>query len=237
MPTLAKGSQDPAVTLLQRLLNVALDRQPPLRTDGGFGDQTDTAVRDFQNWARLSVTGAVDDAQLDLLSTTALQRGWQAKPAKSDADEPLWLGIARREDGQMEQPGTSQNPRILDFVATFPYLRRIHGTTAPTLAEQDETAWCACFVNWCLLRAGQLGGPDASAASWRDYGASSAKPVPGAVTIIYSTPSSDTASGFHVAFFVRSGAGKRVTLYGGNQSNKVCLKEFGYEKIWYRWPV
>ena len=234
MATLTKGTSGNAVRKLQRLLNVALDRQPPLRTDGGFGDQTAAAVADFQNWARLSVTGAVDDAQMELLLSVAERRGWQDRPRASARSEPLWLAIAHGEEGQTERAGAEQNPRILDYIATFPYLRRVSGWTASTMAEQDETPWCACFVNWCLLRAGQLGGTGATAESWKTYGRALSSPVPGCLAILYSTPRRNE-SGFHVGFFAGRANGK-VKLFGGNQSNKVCEKSFAYERITYRWP-
>ena len=235
MTTLSRGSHGPQVAEMQCMLNVALDRQPPLRPDGDFGTQTLAAVNDFQSRSGTAITGQVEEGDLEAIRAAARERGWRSAPRPAEG-EPLWLRIARGEDQQAERPGAEQNPRILDYIATFPYLKRIPGRTAPTMGDQDETAWCACFVNWCVLRAGQFEGPDASAASWRSYGTTLETPVEGCIAVIYNTPSSDTASGYHVAFVVRSLADRRVLLFGGNQSNKVCEKAFAFERIWYRWP-
>jgi peptidoglycan hydrolase-like protein with peptidoglycan-binding domain len=54
-PTLKKGSHGPEVKRLQELLNQA-DRKknfgnpPPLPVDGEFGPNTETAVKNFQNF-------------------------------------------------------------------------------------------------------------------------------------------------------------------------------------------
>ncbi len=79
------------------------------------------------------------------------------------AGRPLpWLDIARREIGQKERKGLPANPRILAYIATFPYLADVpYPPQGVPMSQTDETAWCACFVNWCLLRAGQRGGPSA----------------------------------------------------------------------------
>ena len=66
--------------------------------------------------------------------------------------------------------------------------------------------------------------------------------APGEITVVYNKPkdSADrktTRSGFHVAFYV-SGSGATLTLFGGNQRDKVCEKNFaGWKLEGYRWPL
>ena len=150
------------------------------------------------------------------------------------AGEPLWIKIARAELGIKAIPGYERNsPRILEYVATFPYLKEEWADKAHThrMSEVDETAWCACFVNWCLLRAGKQGGPSAKAEDWLAYGTPLTIPRVGAITIVYRRPQ------YHVAFYTGGGQ-SFITLMGGNQSHAVSEKT--YTKYWkvmgYRWP-
>lgn len=224
-------------TLLQRCLNVALQRVPPLRTDGGIGDRSKSAIRDFQRLVNVEETGEATSELLAAARQFAMAQGW--KPQVDPGGPPPWLGIADKEDGVAELPGTaSNNPRILGYLATM-----------PGLPPEDETAWCACFVAWCLLRAGAEvptgpGAPTAGAQSWAKFGKAMemlpAEAPPGTVVVLFNKhkPAETTASGFHVGFL----AGQRsngVVLRGGNQGNKVSQVLFpaaAWEVKALRWP-
>jgi uncharacterized protein (TIGR02594 family) len=54
-----------------------------------------------------------------------------------------WMDVARAEIGVEETPGPGTTPRIREY----------HQHTS-LLAKDDETAWCASFVNWVLDKAG-----------------------------------------------------------------------------------
>ncbi|NMG07531.1 peptidoglycan-binding domain-containing protein [Brasilonema sp. UFV-L1] len=61
-PQLQKGSKDESVKHLQDLLNRADRKQnfgnpPPLKVDGDFGYNTETAVKLFQKYYGLSIDG------------------------------------------------------------------------------------------------------------------------------------------------------------------------------------
>jgi len=46
-----------------------------------------------------------------------------------------------------------------------------------------------------------------------------------------------TTSGYHVGFYV-GGPAQFPVLLGGNQSNKVCRRQFiGWNVLAYRWPI
>lgn len=228
---LQRGSQGEAVGRLQRALNVALDRRPPLIPDGDFGGVTEAAVMEFCHRMSMPITGAVSDTLAEVVFTAARQRGWQEAPG---AGTPLWLRMARGEVGQQEQPGAPANPAILGYIATFPYLQQVLDHGVP-MSATDETAWCACFVQWCLIRAGQRGGPSARAESWRDYGTALEAPRDGAVTVIFSPPRAASASGWHVGFWA-GGTAEAPRLLGGNQGNAVVEKLMpGTVRAW-RWP-
>jgi hypothetical protein len=92
-----------------------------------------------------------------------------------------------------------------------------------------------------MIRAGRARGPSPRAADWAQYGKRLDTPVPGAITIIYKAPKSNsnnqmTRSGYHVGFYVSAAGG--ITLLGGNQDNTVKQKSFPQHRtIAYRWPV
>lgn len=231
-----RGDKGDAIIQVQRALNVALRRNPPIKPDGDFGQVTETAVMEFQTLLRLVPDGKLADELKDALFLHATGLGWVDKPTTSDA--PLWLDIAKSEAGRKEVPGISANPRILEYIATFPYLKQIASSQGVMMSETDETAWCACFVNWCLLRAGQSGGANATAQSWTSYGQELATPVPGAIAVIFKVPTPGlTASGWHVSFWV-GGTAKNPKLWGGNQGNTVNETDFsGWKVKAYRWPA
>ena len=81
------------------------------------------------------------------------------------------------------------------------------------------TAWCAAFVNWCLIQANVQHLGHATASSWLKFGNHMYHPQYGCIVVV--APGSDTGSTTgHVAFFEGS-IGNEVWLLGGNQGRKV----------------
>jgi uncharacterized protein (TIGR02594 family) len=92
------------------------------------------------------------------------------------------LSTATGEDGQREEAGERKNnPRILEYLRSVGYLGTIETSkdSKVMMDTVDETAWCACFVNWCLLKSGQKGYKSAKAEHWLKYGRALDEPVPG----------------------------------------------------------
>lgn len=151
-------------------------------------------------------------------------------------DLPPWWPVARAEIGQREQVGAAHNPRILEY---------LRGTTVPpAMAARDETPWCAAFVDWVLKRAGYAGTSNAAAASFLSWGRPLGAPRVGCVVVIRRRDggtggSTGTATGNHVAFYVRGDA-RSITLLGGNQSDRVRESSYllsAWEVRGYRWPT
>ncbi len=143
-----------------------------------------------------------------------------------------WLEIAEAEKGQHEVRG-GENPRIIAY----------HATTK-LQAKEDEVPWCSAFVNWCLKQAGIKGTDSAAAKSWLSWGRPVDPPEEGCICVIRQKQqgqdkATGSASGYHVAFWLKEEAG-RVFLLGGNQSDQVKISSFGlgsYEICGYRMPV
>lgn len=165
--------------------------------------------------------------------------------------EAPWLACAIAEQGTKELPGLGKNNgRILEYISIFPYLRRVDYLVqdpkkhkkVPSgfmMSQVDETPWCSCLVAWCLGRAGQPAiGMNASAQRWMNFGLPLLKPQLGAIAVVYKKGASaaTTSSGYDVAFYL-GGPALAPTLFGGNQGNQVCAKDFrGWSVKAYRWP-
>jgi uncharacterized protein (TIGR02594 family) len=230
------------VRVVQHLLNAnsnSAATQRPLAVDGQCGAKTIAAIETFQRRALRVLTPdgviAPDGATMRVLKTVA-----GTYPLNALA-QPAWLVIANAEEGTHERPGLAQNePRILEYLATFPALGH---TPLPgdahdpprMMGQVDETPWCACFVNFCLERAGCARGPSPRARDWLHYGTACAA-QPGAIAVLYRKPFNDSATGWHVGFWI-GGAPAFPALLGGNQDNRVGRKQFyGLEQLHFRWP-
>jgi uncharacterized protein (TIGR02594 family) len=127
--------------------------------------------------------------------------------------KPAWISVAEAEVGTQEVVGRQHNPRIIEY----------HATTGRF--SDDETPWCASFVNWVLRQAGQSGTGSALAMSFASYGTQLERPAYGSIAVI-----SYGGGKGHVGFVVGS-QGSRLLILGGNQSNGVNVKSFGTGQI------
>jgi uncharacterized protein (TIGR02594 family) len=147
------------------------------------------------------------------------------------ADAP-WLVLAEREMGNTAVPGTGDNPRIVEYLKT-----------TPTAKQNDEEAWCAAFINWCMEQAGLEGTGDPAARSWLTWGKALAEPRQGCVTVLKR--GNDPALG-HVGFYVATVETKEpgsqnfeigsIALLGGNQGRRVTVSSYPPERLLgWRW--
>lgn len=135
---------------------------------------------------------------------------------------PEWIDVALLELGVSEWVGAAHNPRILEY----------HAETA-LHARDDETPWCASFVNWTLKQCGIAGTKSASARSFLRWGEVLKQPQYGCIVVFSS--SRGPAAG-HVGFFLSERGGK-IRVLGGNQGGSVGIAEYSAERvIGYRWP-
>lgn len=164
----------------------------------------------------------------DLILGRQAPPGWVSKKylvALNDSDaefDPPWLVVARAQLGVEETPGPGDNPRVVAYLKS---------TTLPRdLAEQDETPWCAAFVNWCLEAAGYAAADSARARDWLSWGRAVSPPRLGAVTVF------SRDGGGHAAFFIRQD-GSSIYVLGGNQSDRVSIAPYPLSRLLgYRMP-
>jgi uncharacterized protein (TIGR02594 family) len=153
------------------------------------------------------------------------------QPAGTNIGAP-WMRIAIAEKGVSEIKGSQHNRRIIEY----------HAATG-LAAKEDEVAWCASFVNWCLKQAGIQGNNSARAKDFGTWGRGLETPRYGCIVHLHRTPKgvdsrTGSSSGNHVAFFISQTA-THITLLGGNQGNRVRessypLSQYKVEAM--RWP-
>lgn len=261
--TAKQGNQSSDVRTVQCLLNLERNRAksgntaPKLQLNGKLDDATQDAIDLFQAKA---LKMAKPDGRVDK-GGNMIRRLAEALPALPTAEymEPAWLKVAYGEEkAKVREAGpahdfTTNNARILEYLDTAKGLSKINYTYSQTkngkkvkvdsgykMNEVEDTPWCACFVNWCLIQAGASRGPGASAEAYRRYGTQASRDHIGSICTIYRDPFSDSASGWHVGFFIAgSSADGYLALLGGNQDNRVCRKWMvGIDPDWIfqRWP-
>ncbi|MBF00215.1 TIGR02594 family protein [Flavobacterium coralii] len=128
-----------------------------------------------------------------------------------------WMEKAFSQIGVAENkaPG-KHNQSIVDY----------HSTTGGW--KEDETAWCASFVNWSLVKSGVPSINSAKAFDYKKYGTKLDKPAYGAIAIMnYS----------HVGFVAGYNSDGRIILLGGNQGDAVNLSpNLKTAVLQYRYP-
>lgn len=214
----------------------------PLKPRSKVDDELVEAIEEYQrNSLRQRPTGVIQAASTDL---ACLRLPLGTYVAKDYADPP-WLKRAclEKRKGVKEEKGLNNNNKdILKYLSSVPMLGRItykgreDNSLGLKMDEVDETAWCACFVQWCLKEAGKPSGRGARAESWKHYGNQCA-PREGAITVIFRPPFSDSSSGWHVGFYV-GGPPDAPVLLGGNQGNAVGFSQYyDLTAVYYRWPL
>ena len=156
--------------------------------------------------------------------------------------------IAYKEGTTKLDPGTLKrlNPEIDKYfkgVKTDPsYDKKKRSWDIDSTHKSDKTgfgqvtAWCAAFVNWCLSEAGAPRLGYATAKSWLQFGTPIVHPVYGCIIVMKPSKATGSSTG-HVAFFVES-IGKKVSILGGNQDDRVSVHPYDASRVvGYRWPT
>lgn len=128
------------------------------------------------------------------------------------------FAAALKEYGQRGIVGAKHNARILKYFRA-PGFKQI---------QDDETAWCAAFVNFCFWTCGLSGSGSLMARSFLKFGKRTLAPQLGDLVVFWRI-SKDSSYG-HVAFFVTE-TETSVFVLGGNQSNAVNIAEFPKSQV------
>lgn len=134
-----------------------------------------------------------------------------------------WMDIARAELGVKEIKGDADNPRIVEY----------HQHTS-MLAKDDETSWCAAFVNWCLDKCGHSANHKPNARSFLELVGWHCEPKPGAIAVFWREKPVGWKG--HVAFIDRI-EGNYIYVLGGNQGDAVSIAPYPKSRLLgCRWP-
>lgn len=131
---------------------------------------------------------------------------------------------ALKEYGNKELAGILHNPEVLKYSKE----------TKMRWVKDDETAWCAIFIGWCLYKAGRQYTGQALARSYLKYGVETKKPELGDIVVLWRV-SKNSAFG-HVGFYIRE-KDDQIYILGGNQSDAVNITAYpksqllGFRKI------
>lgn len=148
----------------------------------------------------------------------------------TDTSSAPWMKFAESQLGVNEKDNDSR-------------IREYHTQGGGSSRWGGSTPWCASFVGWCLVQAKLKGSGSALARSYTSYGNSVKAGEYPYGSIIVVAGSRGPSSG-HVCFATGTN-GDRVTVIGGNQSDKsydsggaVTKSSFPKSKILaVRWPV
>ncbi len=182
----------------------------------GGGDTTSEGGGGLLQWLLPDMDPNLGTTQAEPAAQGGEQQGPQEAPGPQEGQapvEPAWVSVARGEMGVKEIVGPQHNPRVLEY----------HTSTASF--SDDETPWCASFVNWVLAQSGQSGTGSAMALSFSRYGTQLDAPAYGSIAVI-----SWGGGKGHVGFVVGK-QGNKILLLGGNQSNEVNIKPFSQGSI------
>lgn len=128
------------------------------------------------------------------------------------------IKIALQEYGEKDIFGIKNNARIVSY---FKYI-------GAKWVINDDTAWCACFVNWVLLMAGLPQTGSLSARSFLKYGSLTSEPEIGDIVVLWRI-TKDGPFG-HVGFFIKQDATK-IWILGGNQNDQVNIMQFDRTRV------
>ncbi|MBU2485274.1 MAG: TIGR02594 family protein [Alphaproteobacteria bacterium] len=152
-----------------------------------------------------------------------------SSPLQSTGSTP-WIDLAKAEEAKpvVEIRGSGgSNPEVEKYFE------------ATSIGSQDDdTAWCAAFISWCLVNCGDNAAKlssiaSARAADWLKWGKKIEKPEFGCIAILH--PFSAKSSG-HVGFIVDAND-THIRLLGGNQgipgknADGVCTKDYPLSKV------
>lgn len=136
----------------------------------------------------------------------------------------LPLEIALKEYGKEAWAGVETNPEVLKYFTETGY----------TFIHDDETPWCAAFLNWVLKQCNIQTKNKLNARSFLEIGTDISSPRLGDLVIFWRI-SPQSWQG-HVGIFIRESS-KLVFVLGGNQNSSVNIKAFpktqvlGYRRV------
>ncbi len=95
--------------------------------------------------------------------------------------------------------------------------------------NDDETPWCAIFVNWCLFKAKLPFLKSASARDCLKLGIEVNDPKPGDIVVFWRESKEGTKG--HVGIFLGFDIASNIFCLGGNQGNQVSISTYRIDTV------
>lgn len=100
--------------------------------------------------------------------------------------------------------------------------------------KDDETAWCAAFLNWVLMKSGKMYTSSLLARSFMHYGTPTTTPQVGDIVVLWRGNKYGPFG--HCGLFIKQ-TNELVYILGGNQADQVSIESYsktqllGYRQI------
>lgn len=109
-----------------------------------------------------------------------------------------------------------------------PIILNMFDSIGHSWVENDETAWCSCFVNFVAQEVGLEISGKLNARSWLNIGEEVLMPKIGDIVIFWrENPNSWKG---HVGLYVNEDE-DFIYVLGGNQDNMVCIKPYSKKRL------
>ena len=132
--------------------------------------------------------------------------------------EKTFLEIALAEYGTKEIEGSRHNMDIVNYAKESGF----------DWVNDDETPWCAIFINWVAMKANLKRSNKADARSWLSAGIEVKVPEVGDI-VIFWRGSPESWKG-HVGIYINE-ENNLIRVLGGNQSDQVNISKYNKEKV------
>lgn len=185
--------------------------------DGVRGAKTDAAIIAFKKSIGYRATTYIGPLTKAALFEGRIDKARNDKQMVGSAKDPAWLKLARTYLGLREYRGSRHNAKILSWWSRLGLGFR-----------DDETPWCAGFVNGVMDECGFKLPPKkyrAAALGWRWTGHGTRLPGPAYGSIVDMTRRGKPGFG-HTGFVVGRDRFRNIMVLGGNQGDCVSIKPF-----------
>jgi uncharacterized protein (TIGR02594 family) len=134
-------------------------------------------------------------------------------------NEPPWYTHALKDLGLTERAGAETNPRIAQFFSHTGI-----GDHTP-----DDVPWCSAAMCTWMEESGYRSTRRANARSWSTWGEALTEPRLGAIVVLWRGERDSNLG--HVALFTAALGKDKMTLFGGNQADRVGYATYGTGRI------
>jgi uncharacterized protein (TIGR02594 family) len=130
------------------------------------------------------------------------------------------LDISTSEYGIIEYSGKRHNPQVVKYFKETGYEN----------IKDDETSWCAAYMNWCAKKAGLDYPNNLLARSWLEIGEEVKSPQLGDIVVFWRDKKNSWTG--HVSLFIyKDEKQNKIYCLGGNQNEQVCIAPYSAETV------